>query len=684
MVTRLMLILTIVLLANTAQAMNGNFFEQGVHQRVKCLLNIFNPAIKVFTTCSENLQENPGVENFQANFEVINSAYKELCKKIEKDPTILLEFMELNDTDLIKRKIEIMQRFFVDFEQAIAVNNPSCRLLEVQQEQHSLEHILCEFIQNKRHCDALACGNIQSLEALQSMGDLSACGIEIAVQPDVGDDEKLAQALQLQLNLELMHEREAREQEAQKENLICESSEIEMIEYSDENFPSQALVNDQHCKKGARIFSGATSDTQFVAQLKQIINHVDITQDLDQGLFDRLSAQVPNNFSMLMNREIGRASRYDVMQHSFSESSMTSYAHYFPECLMVGDNEGAEVSVSILEGHTNWVNCVKQLDDGRLVSCSKDKTIKIWDLDTNRCVAILEGHTSSVKCIKRLNDGRLVSCSNDNTIKVWDLNTNRCVATLEGHTDWVNCITQLDDGRLVSGSDDGTIKVWDLDTSRCVATLEGHKHWIRCIKLRKDGRLICGFGDGMIKVWDLNTNRCVATLEAHTRLVKCIKQLDDGRLASGSDDGTIKVWDLNTNRCVVTLEAHTRFVSCINQLDDRRLVSDYCDGTIKVWDLNTNRCIAPLDEHRVWARCIEQLNDGGLVFASADGTIKVWNLYPDLSFEQIALVVQLERCYQQSEVVNLGDGWRHVFVTLPDYFQKRFQLVSSCFSAIVA
>ncbi|MBS1988026.1 WD40 repeat domain-containing protein [Candidatus Dependentiae bacterium] len=632
--------LVLTMFMSNTHAMNGNFFDQGVHQRVERLLNIFNPVIKVFTTCSENLKENPGVEDFQANFEVINSAYKNLCKEIEKDPTILLEFMEPKDTDLIKEKIETIKNLFVGFEQAIEVNNPSCRLLDAPQAQHSLERILGKFIKNKHHCDVLACGNIQSLEVLQGMGDLSACGIEIAVQPDVGDDEKLAQALQLQLNLELMHEREAREQEAQKANLICESSEIEIVEYSDENFSQDVLVNDQKRKKGARIFSGAPSDTQFVAQLKQIINHVDITQDLDQVLFDRISAQVPSNFSMLMNREIGRASRYDVMQHNFSEPPMTSYAHYFPECLMVRGNEGAAVHVSTLEGHTGWVNCIKQLNDGRLTSGSRDKTIKVWDLNTNRCFVTLEGHAGSVKCIKQLNDGRLVSCSCDRTIKLWDLNTNRCVATLEGHKSGVNCITQLNDGRLASCSDDGTIKLWNLDTNRCVATLKGHRDLVRCITQLNDGRFVSGSHDETIKVWDLNTNECIATLEGHRNSVICIKQLNDGRLVSCSRDKTIKVWNFDTNRCVATLEGHRDWVNCITQLDDGRLASCSDDGTIKLLDLNTNRCVATLEGHRNWVRFITQLNDGRLASCSDDRTIKLWDLYPDLSLEQIALVVQ--------------------------------------------
>ncbi|RAP34167.1 hypothetical protein DID80_07575 [Candidatus Marinamargulisbacteria bacterium SCGC AAA071-K20] len=120
----------------------------------------------------------------------------------------------------------------------------------------------------------------------------------------------------------------------------------------------------------------------------------------------------------------------------------------------------------ILHGHTDWVNSVTQLEDGRLVSASNDNTLKVWDLTQDQgqeCVATLQGHTSLVRSVTQLEDGRLVSASFDSTLKVWDLTRaqgQECVATLEGHTDAVSSVTQLEDGRLISASDDNTLKVW--------------------------------------------------------------------------------------------------------------------------------------------------------------------------------------------------------------------------------
>jgi WD40 repeat protein len=60
-----------------------------------------------------------------------------------------------------------------------------------------------------------------------------------------------------------------------------------------------------------------------------------------------------------------------------------------------------------------------------------------------------------------LPDGRIVSGSSDKTIKIWDIK-NKEVITLRGHTNWVEALSILPDGRIVSGSWDTTTKIWQL------------------------------------------------------------------------------------------------------------------------------------------------------------------------------------------------------------------------------
>lgn len=72
----------------------------------------------------------------------------------------------------------------------------------------------------------------------------------------------------------------------------------------------------------------------------------------------------------------------------------------------------------------------------RVVSGSRDASLRLWDIKTGQCLSIFHGHQAAVRCVQY--DGRLiVSGAYDFLVKVWDAESEICLHTLSGHTNRV-------------------------------------------------------------------------------------------------------------------------------------------------------------------------------------------------------------------------------------------------------
>ena len=103
--------------------------------------------------------------------------------------------------------------------------------------------------------------------------------------------------------------------------------------------------------------------------------------------------------------------------------------------------------------HKHWIYHIDKLNDGRLISCSCDKTLNIYKKDSYDIQLSIKEHSNSIFSFTQLCNGSIITCSSDNTMKIIKLtgeNKYQIKQTLIGHTNTVYKIIEIKENELIS------------------------------------------------------------------------------------------------------------------------------------------------------------------------------------------------------------------------------------------
>lgn len=250
---------------------------------------------------------------------------------------------------------------------------------------------------------------------------------------------------------------------------------------------------------------------------------------------------------------------------------------------------------------------------GTMVSAALDDTLRVWELNSGRCLGLLEGHRASVRCL-HMEDNLVASGSIDASIRLWDLNRAEYPVT---DSTFINKseLTEDDPEGLDSlafedapESQESQEPPPSSSLADChLFSLEAHVAEITAVHFHRD-TLISGSADKTLRQWDLVKGRCVQTLDvlwaaaqasasanpgekgkwrssnrlpdASADFVGAV-QCFDAALACGTADGMVRLWDLRSGQVHRSLVGHTGPVTCL-QFDDVHMVTGSLDRSIRV------------------------------------------------------------------------------------------------------
>ncbi|KAI0837237.1 WD40 repeat-like protein [Hypoxylon sp. FL0890] len=256
------------------------------------------------------------------------------------------------------------------------------------------------------------------------------------------------------------------------------------------------------------------------------------------------------------------------------------------------------------EGHNECIYSL-QYNPDYLVSGSRDRTIRIWNLRTRRLIGRpLEGHRGSVLCLQFDSDPEedlIVSGSSDSDVILWKFSTGEILQRLQkAHRESVLNV-KFDKRILVTCSKDKTIKIFNRVPLKPGDLGYGSPQGVSPVPINLRNY---GFDDSPLNQAAIKPPyTMIGCLEGHGAAVNAV-QIFDREIVSASGDRHIKVWDWPNQLCQRNFLGHNKGIACV-QYDGRRIVSGSSDNEVKVFDRETGLEVASLRGHGNLVRTVQ-------------------------------------------------------------------------------
>ncbi|KAH8980940.1 WD40-repeat-containing domain protein [Lactarius hatsudake] len=295
-------------------------------------------------------------------------------------------------------------------------------------------------------------------------------------------------------------------------------------------------------------------------------------------------------------------------------------------------------TTAILQVHSDEVWGVEWSHNGKfLASASKDRSVIIWSVGSNRNPDIislhlhLQDHPFAVTCLAWSPDDTILLSSSEQYIKMWNTEARRtgiCTRTIEAHAETVSALAWVPDGSgFISGSQDGKINLGKTSSfSRSLPCELFYKYPHYGVQ---------GFDGKQRDSWDTIAIRIadLAVSPDCTRLVAVGASAGNPVLSTPTPDSLenlMIVYDLTTKQPELSVSRRGGCLTSVNiSSDSQYALVNHAPDEILLWDIFTGRLTCKYTGQRqarhVIRSCFGGVDGNIVVSGSEDGNVYIWD-----------------------------------------------------------
>jgi WD40 repeat protein len=241
-----------------------------------------------------------------------------------------------------------------------------------------------------------------------------------------------------------------------------------------------------------------------------------------------------------------------------------------------------------LTGHTECVTGLCFTTDGssRLISCSDDATVRIWDVEAmveTKCF-LQRGYVSSVS-INSEND-HFVCLVGSSEVYIWDITTSYSRQLIDIFDDcFAVAYWFIGNNRIVGCQSVHQLAVWDADSGLQLQVATCPEERILLLAVNPEGSMLACVIARSLVLWDINTMNELKTLQGYMLAPVDIRFSSDGfKLVSGGGDLYLNVWTVSSGLLLIRIIMDFSIRSVTFTADGTRVIVVLFDGTARIHD----------------------------------------------------------------------------------------------------